>query len=283
VVLTQAKTGLSCVDDPAHPGKPVGCGAVGNTVATNNGGCLRAVRSLSRPPVQCCTSYQDKANPDQKPTGPCALVCPAKSTIQSVRFADYGTAVGNCGNFAADPKCSAANYTDAITRLAREQCLGKRSCTVDQKDKFVWGDPCPGNQKKRLTLSVRVPLFTPIPLDSPHFVFLLAWERLLKFRSISPPCLVFARGLCRQMALSPRGRCFVAVRHRPHRWLQEKQGAKPHHFEHRWLQEKQGAKPRHFEVIAVDRLLHRCSAALLQESLLPLQSKTSMFMALVKL
>lgn len=127
---------------------------IGTTVATNDGGCLREFRSLSALPVQCCTSYADKANPGRKPTGPCELACPAHQTIRSVRFADYGTATGGCGRFAADRKCSASNYTAAITKLAQKQCLGKAACAVDQADKAVWGDPCHGNQEKRLTLSV---------------------------------------------------------------------------------------------------------------------------------
>lgn len=146
-------SGLPCDNDPAN-GKPSYCGGIGTTVATNKGGCLRAVRSLSTTPVQCCTSYADKANPGKKSTGPCVLTCPAGRTIAAVRFADYGTASGSCGNYAADPKCSASNYTAAITALVSEQCLGKKSCAVDQKDKAAWGDPCHGNQKKRLTLSV---------------------------------------------------------------------------------------------------------------------------------
>ena len=152
--------GAAC-DPPGWKGLAPG---IAMTVASS-GQCLRAARTLSPVPipkgVRCCTSYQDPAS--KKPTGPCNISCPAGQTVQSVRFADYGTAGGTCGQLKHDHSCTASNFTAAITTLTEAQCLGKTSCAVTRK---AWGDPCFGVNKKRLTISVMCAASTVINGDS---------------------------------------------------------------------------------------------------------------------
>lgn len=144
--------GAAC--DP--PGwKPVVPG-IAKTVAPK-GTCLRVARTLSQTPPSpgsvCCTAYQDPSS--RHYSGPsCDLGCPAPDNeILRVTFADYGKAIGVCGLQRPDPSCTAANRTAAIAALFTKECVGARRCSV-ARHWADWGDPCPGDQDKRVTVAV---------------------------------------------------------------------------------------------------------------------------------
>lgn len=71
------------------------------------------------------------------------ISCPAGSTIVGVPFAAYGTPTGSCPNFAVDPGCDARGTRDLVASL----CVGRSSCSVQQDDSGVLGDPCIGVHK----------------------------------------------------------------------------------------------------------------------------------------
>ena len=67
------------------------------------------------------------------------LACaPGAGVITEVLFASYGTPVGACPAWEADPSCDAANASAIIRGL----CVGKPSCTVVAADSGQFGDPC---------------------------------------------------------------------------------------------------------------------------------------------
>lgn len=81
---------------------------------------------------------------DQAEGANVTLSCPGDSsnTIVDVAFASFGTPTGECGSFAVNASCNAANTSAVISAL----CVGQHSCTIPSSD-TVYGDPCYGTVK----------------------------------------------------------------------------------------------------------------------------------------
>ncbi len=140
--------------------------SIAGTVAQDRGGCLRATRSLSGGKqaisgALCCSSYSDPVGAQKAggSTGPCTLTCPMShegAKIKSILFSEYGTPSGECGSFSVDAACDATNHSASIRAVATDACVGKGTCTITRAEaegSISWGDPCWGNQFKRLVLS----------------------------------------------------------------------------------------------------------------------------------
>eukprot|EP00051_Salpingoeca_urceolata_P001214 m.39380 g.39380 ORF g.39380 m.39380 type:complete len:1029 (+) comp11266_c0_seq1:188-3274(+) len=85
------------------------------------------------PPAMC------QSVPEQKIAD---FGCPAGHVIDSVAFASFGTATGNCKPngtpaFTKDPKCDAADSASVIAAA----CVGQQACSVLASD-GTFGDPC---------------------------------------------------------------------------------------------------------------------------------------------
>ena len=65
---------------------------------------------------------------------------PLGGTIESVTFASYGKATGNCGAYARSATCDAANSSAVVAAL----CVGKPSCVVPTASGGAYGAPCDG-------------------------------------------------------------------------------------------------------------------------------------------
>ena len=173
----------SACDPPGWPGLAPNLPAgqtIAGTVAQDRGGCLRATRSLSadKRAIQgatCCVSYQDPVGAQKAggSTGPCVLTCPMSNEgakIKSILFSEYGTPSGECGSYEVDATCDATNHSRSIRAVATAACVGKGTCTVTRAEaegNASWGDPCWGNQAKRLVLSALCSGGPPPPTPAP--------------------------------------------------------------------------------------------------------------------
>lgn len=70
------------------------------------------------------------------------ITAPGNSTFSEISFASYGSPGGSCGNYSTSG-CHASNSLSIV----QNQCLGQNTCTI-QANNSVFGDPCPGIQKR---------------------------------------------------------------------------------------------------------------------------------------
>lgn len=65
------------------------------------------------------------------------LKCPFGTVISDIKFASYGTAVGDCGNFT-----TGTCHEPMTKEIVADVCVGEQSCSIAASSK-VFGDPCP--------------------------------------------------------------------------------------------------------------------------------------------
>ena len=65
------------------------------------------------------------------------LKCPFGTLISDIKFASYGTAVGDCGNFT-----TGTCHEPMTKEIVADVCVGEQSCSIAASSK-VFGDPCP--------------------------------------------------------------------------------------------------------------------------------------------
>jgi len=127
--------------------------------------------------------------------------CGANSTIEAVKFANFGTPLGACGGapFAVNAACSASNTSAVVTAA----CVGRQNCSV-AADIREWGDPCEG-KAKHLAVNVTCSTAPPPPPPPAGLTFLGALSvevpaglpatvRFQAFGLASPAALVVTEG-----------------------------------------------------------------------------------------
>ena len=195
--------GWSGLAAKCKPGEMKGCvnkGTVAGTVAQDKGGCLRATRSLSvnKKPAGaiCCSSYDDPVGAKKAggQTTPCDLKCPVHGQkISAITFSEYGTPLGDCGDFKMNPACDATNHSTSIRAVATSACVGKSACKVTRQaaeGKISWGDPCWGNPEKRLVMqAICSGGPPPPPLPGPPPVTQVKTEQIYGFGQTVTPGL----------------------------------------------------------------------------------------------
>jgi hypothetical protein len=120
--------------------------------------CVQATHWCPRTAVQCARTPESEV---------AFLGCPAGKTIDSITFASFGVADGDCSRGLKEGSCSAPNSTQVVSAL----CRGKNSCHVEALSTAFGGDPCSGRSK---FLSVMVhctgdpPPAAPTPAPNPE-------------------------------------------------------------------------------------------------------------------
>ena len=107
------------------PWVPYAQHGVGELMPPSHGGAL-------------CSRQNYAAGPQIEPE---TLDCgPFGGEIESVTFASFGKATGNCGAYARSASCDAANSSAVVAAL----CVGKKSCVVPTASGGAFGSPCDG-------------------------------------------------------------------------------------------------------------------------------------------
>ncbi|RZC44678.1 hypothetical protein C5167_037627 [Papaver somniferum] len=92
---------------------------------------------------------------DEVPRPKVHLRCPRGQSITTIKFASFGTPAGTCGSYQKGACHSSSSYD-----ILKQQCIGKRKCTVIVSNNNFKGDPCPYVMKRVAVEAVCGPKIT---------------------------------------------------------------------------------------------------------------------------